>query len=212
MGCTEEPYLQGTPQPHLFLSRFVLLGFSFGEAAYACQEALSWQNTVVGDPLYRPFALSQQQRFKQLEKEKSKDFDWVILMWINFRLAQGATLEEIEKLYAQNPDCKKSAVLQEKLGDLYRSRGKLFEATEPYARALTLPMNSLQKLRVSLSAADAFSAMGKDQEAYDLLKSVLREYPAYPAKKEIYESLQKIARNLRRDQEAAEFDRLARES
>jgi uncharacterized protein (TIGR03790 family) len=212
MGCTEEPYLQTTPEPHLFLSRFVLLGFSFGEAAYACQRALSWQNTVVGDPLYRPFRKTQQERFAQLEATISKDLEWSILMYIDFRLAQGAPFEEIEKFYEQNAECKKSAVLQEKLGDLYRSHGKLFEAADPYAKALALPMNPLQKLRVSLSAASVFTVAGKDEEAYSLLKGVLQAHPNYADKKSIYERLQTMAERLHKDDEATEFERLAKQS
>jgi tetratricopeptide (TPR) repeat protein len=212
MGCTEEPYLQTTPEPHVFLSRFVLLGFSFGEAAYACQRTLSWQNTVIGDPLYRPFRKTQQERFAQLEASKSKDLEWSILMWIDFRLAQGAPLEEIERFYQHSPECKNSAVLQEKLGDLYQSRGKLFDASEPYANALKLPMNPLQKLRVTLSAASVFTAAGKDDQAYALLKEVLQQYPNYPDKKSIYERLERMARDLQKDGEAAEFGRLAKQS
>jgi hypothetical protein len=30
-------------------------GYTFGEAAWAAQPVLSWQTTVIGDPLYRPF-------------------------------------------------------------------------------------------------------------------------------------------------------------
>ena len=38
------------------------------------------------------------------------------MMWINFRLAQGAPLEEILQFYKTNPAAQESAVLQEKLG------------------------------------------------------------------------------------------------
>ena len=41
-----------------FLERFTVGQFTFGEAAWAAQPALSWQTTVVGDPLYRPFGKS----------------------------------------------------------------------------------------------------------------------------------------------------------
>src|SRR2546430_16170962 len=51
----EEPYLEGTINVAAFFADFTALGFSFGEAAYAAQPSISWQTTVVGDPLYRPF-------------------------------------------------------------------------------------------------------------------------------------------------------------
>ncbi len=212
MGCTEEPYLQTTPQPNVFLSRFLMLGFSFGEAAYASQVGLSWQNTAIGDPLYRPFRKTQQERYEQMERSKDKNIEWSMLMWINFRLAQGATLEEIEKYYDHTPQSAKSAVLQEKLGEIYRLRGKLFDALDPYAKALALPMSPVQKVRVTLTAAGLFNSLGKHEEAYAALKSLLRDQPNYPDKREVYERLQKLAERLNKAEEAAEFERLARQS
>ncbi len=57
IGAVDEPYLGGTPDIATFIGRFLHENFTFGEAAYAAQGVLSWQNTVVGDPLYvRPSA------------------------------------------------------------------------------------------------------------------------------------------------------------
>ncbi len=55
MGCVDEPSIQFTPDVETFLDRWMARGFTFGQAAWAAQTALSWQTTVVGDPLYRPF-------------------------------------------------------------------------------------------------------------------------------------------------------------
>ncbi len=60
MGCVYEPYLSLTPNVAVFLERFTIGQFTFGEAAWAAQPALSWQTTVVGDPLYRPFGREPQ--------------------------------------------------------------------------------------------------------------------------------------------------------
>ena len=61
MGCVHEPYLGGTPDLGVFTARLLFHGFTFGEAAYASQNVLSWMTTVVGDPLYCPFAKPAQQ-------------------------------------------------------------------------------------------------------------------------------------------------------
>ncbi|MCB1128733.1 MAG: TIGR03790 family protein, partial [Verrucomicrobiae bacterium] len=53
-GCVYEPYLKGTPNVGIFFDRLLDRGFTFGEAIYAAQGTLSWQTTVVGDPLYCP--------------------------------------------------------------------------------------------------------------------------------------------------------------
>ncbi len=57
LGAVFEPYLELMHQPHLLL-RYLARGHTLGEAAYHALPVLSWQNIVVGDPLYRPFARS----------------------------------------------------------------------------------------------------------------------------------------------------------
>lgn len=211
MGCTEEPYLQTTPQVNAFIARFLFLGFSFGEAAYSCQPFLSWQNTIIGDPLYRPFAKNQQERYNDLEARKDKNIEWSMLMWINVRLNQKASLDEIEKFYHDNPLSKTSAVLQEKLGDIYKARGKIFEALEAYRTALKLPLTPIQRLRVSLSAGPLLSSLVSAEDAYALYKDLLKDYPNYTDKRDIYERLAQTAMRLHKDEDAREFQRLAGE-
>ena len=211
MGCTEEPYLQGTPQINVFIYRFLQLGFSFGEAALASQPILSWQIAVVGDPLYRPFAKNQKERHAELEARKDKNLEWSILMWVNFRLAQNASLNEIEKYYLQTPVTRESALLQEKLGDIFKSQGKLIDAIDFYSRALKLPMNRLQKLSLELKVAPLLSSMNRPEEAYEIYQGILRDFPKTSDKKVLYERLARVAARLKKNDEAQEFERLARE-
>lgn len=211
IGYTEEPYLQTTTQMNAFMWRFVQLGFSFGEAAYAAQPALSWQTTVIGDPLYRPFAKNQKQRYEELEKSKDKNLEWSMLMWVNFRLAQNAPLDELLKYYSDTDLTRSSALLQEKLGDVYKAKGKLLDSLEPYERALKLPMTPLHKLRLALKAAPLFSSLGRAEQAYALYQEVLRDYPNYTDKQMIYERLAQVATRLKKTDEAAEYQRLARQ-
>jgi uncharacterized protein (TIGR03790 family) len=68
MGSVNEPFLQGTPDLAVFFSRLFFNGFTFGEAAYACQAWLSWQNTIIGDPLYHPAGPNPDSREKQADR------------------------------------------------------------------------------------------------------------------------------------------------
>jgi len=54
VGNVYEPYLSLTPNLDVFHER-LRAGFTLAESAWSAQRALSWMNTVVGDPLYRPF-------------------------------------------------------------------------------------------------------------------------------------------------------------
>jgi uncharacterized protein (TIGR03790 family) len=56
-GNVFEPYLQLTIQPQL-LMRALIQGRNLGDAACYATPALSWQTIVIGDPLFRPFAIS----------------------------------------------------------------------------------------------------------------------------------------------------------
>lgn len=55
MGNVYEPYLDLTPHLDVFNER-LLQGFTFAESAWMSVKGLSWMTTMVGDPLYRPFA------------------------------------------------------------------------------------------------------------------------------------------------------------
>ena len=78
MGCVEEPFLDGTPNVGLFFARW-LAGFTFGEAAYASQGMLSWQTTVIGDPLYRPFGKNPRELHEALLARHSPLIEWSVL-------------------------------------------------------------------------------------------------------------------------------------
>lgn len=57
VGNVYEPYLQLTHRPDL-LVRALARGATLADAAYFSLQALSWQEVLIGDPLYRPFAVS----------------------------------------------------------------------------------------------------------------------------------------------------------
>lgn len=54
IGSVYEPFLSMLVNVDLFQER-IRRGYTFAEACYIGQPGLSWMNTCVGDPLYRPF-------------------------------------------------------------------------------------------------------------------------------------------------------------
>lgn len=164
MGAVDEPYLVGTPDIGTFFARLMFFRFSFGEAAYASQQALSWQITVIGDPLYRPFARKPQELHEDLLARKSKLIEWSHLRVVDLNIAQGFPLADVVAYLESQPITKTSAVLLEKLGDLYFAQGKPASANQSYKDALKLEVTPLEKARLEKWVANTAEAAAKSNE------------------------------------------------
>jgi tetratricopeptide (TPR) repeat protein len=206
MGSVDEPYLTGTPDVSVVVARLTFSGFSFGEAAYAAQGSLSWQTTVVGDPLYRPFAKTPQQLHEALERNHSKLIEWAFLLLANLNLAKGMPPGTIANLLESLDITKHSTVLTEKLGDLYSALGKPTSAAEAYASALRLEPSPQQKVRLRLALAEKLTALNRDSEASDNLVKMLQENSDYPDKLGIYRNLLLLAQKLHNQDDITKYD------
>ena len=216
IGYVEEPYLEGTINVAAFFADFTALGFNFGEAAYAAQPSISWQTTVVGDPLYRPFGRKDPadhfgKRLQELHGEllarKSKLIEWSHLQVVNLNLAQGYPASDMIGYLEQEPTTRKSAVLQEKLGDIFYSRGKLADAIDAYGKALKLEMTPQQRIRVMLAQAELLALYTKRQQALDMYQEFLKEFTNYPAVLSLYQKMLPLAQDLNKTTEVARIEK-----
>lgn len=180
MGCVDEPYLAGTPEVGIFMGRWIYFGFTFGEAAYASQPVLSWQTTVVGDPLYRPFGKNPVEQHTALAEQKSKLQEWSLLRLANLNQMRGMSVPQITTALEDTPVTRESAVLMEKLGDLYSEQGKPSSAISAYEKALTLNPSPQQRIRLRLTLGEKLLAAKRDEEARTNYQKLLQEAPDYP--------------------------------
>jgi tetratricopeptide (TPR) repeat protein len=180
MGCVDEPYLGGTPEVGVFAARWLYLGFTFGEAACAAQPALSWQTTVVGDPLYRPLGKPPLQIQEDLQRRKSHLLEWSILRLINLALARGANQAALTISLEDTPATKQSAVLTAKLADFYAAQGKPASAIAAYQRALLLDPSPQQRLGLRLTLGEKLMAENRGEDARRNYEQLLAESPEYP--------------------------------
>ncbi len=171
MGCVEEPYLEATPDLPVFFSRFLMLGFTYGEAAYASLNSLSWQITVVGDPLYRPFGKNPQQLHALLEKEHSPFIEWSHLRVVNLNIVTELETKKLIEYLREIDTTEKSAVLQEKLAEIYMGEGNLTQATEALLKALENNPSPEQRVRLTLLAGKFLSLYNRNEEAQKLYKA-----------------------------------------
>lgn len=200
MGCVDEPYLGGSPEVGVFAGRWLYFGFTFGEAACAAQPALSWQTTVVGDPLYRPFGKPPLQVQEDLQQRKSKLIEWAILRLANLALAGGVNQTALTVSLEDTPTTKESAVLTAKLGDLYTAQGKPTSAIAAYERALKLEPSPQHRIGLRLALGEKLLAENREADACKNYEQLLMEAPDYPDIPVIRQRLTTL--NLKLDQEA----------
>jgi len=210
MGCVYEPYLSGTPNIAAFLARWMANGFTFGEAGWAAQPVLSWQTTVIGDPLYRPFGKPLQLLYTQLERRHSPLTEWACERVVDLALAHGASIFRMAIYLENNNATTNSAVLTERLADLYEREGKPSSAIETYQRALNLNPSPEQRIRLQLMLGDKLEAQNRNQEAYDDYQQLLQESTDYPGRTIIYQKLLALARKLNKPDEVARYEALTK--
>jgi len=195
MGCVYEPYLQFTPNIAFFLQSFGN-GYTFGEAAWASQIALSWQNTVIGDPLYQPFKKSPPELHAQLARTKNPLIEWSFDRLICLDLARGLRESQLVKFLEEIPQTPQSAVLTEKLATLYDALGKPSSAIVAWQRALALNPSPQQRIRIRRLLGEKLAAQDRGAEAVENYRQLLKEVPEYPGKPAIEEKLKALERKL----------------
>jgi len=206
MGCVDEPYLSGTPDVAVFTARLIFHGFTFGQAAYASQSVLSWQTTVVGDPLYRPFGKNPEQLHVQLEREKSKSIEWSYLRLVNINLANGKPLVDWIGFLENLELTKQSAVLSEKLADLYIAQGKPSSAVHAYTDALKLDPSPQQRIRLILATAEKLVSLQRYIEAYDQYQQFIKQFPDFSDFPAIYKRLVPLAQTLNKKADLEKYE------
>lgn len=185
MGSVYEPYLMGTPDVGTFAARWLITGFTFGEAAYAAQNCLSWQTTVVGDPLYRAFAMQPQLLQLKLDATESPLRAWMLLRLVNLNQIRGVPPLQLATFLESQPLTKQSAVLTEKLGDLNAASGKPASTLRNYERALEFNPTPQQHIRLLLKIGDSLMAQQKYAEAAKHWFAMYRAFPEYPGKQDV---------------------------
>ena len=207
MGCVDEPYLDGTPDMDIFFARWLAGGFSFGEAAYACQKTVSWQTTVIGDPLYRPFGKIPREQHEALRQRHSRLIEWSDLQIVDEGLVLGATPAQMTQFLLSPEAPQDSAVLSEKLAELEEKQGLRESAIKALRNALTFDPTPQQRVRLTLTLAEKLIAAGREREALALWDDFLRTTPDYPDALGLYTKMQALAAKLHQTRQAEHYAR-----
>jgi uncharacterized protein (TIGR03790 family) len=208
-GSVDEPYLSGTPNVAIFLERLLWNRFTFGEAAYAAQSVLSWQTTVIGDPLFRPMAEPPDALHFRLEAATNSCVEWSHLRVVNLNLARNASApDELLKYVEDVPLTRASAVLLEKRGDILRAQGRQALAVESYKLALDQRASPQQKVRLLLTIAQMQGLLNRDADAFAAYERLVTECPDYPDLAQIHTRLVTLGKSLGKTNEVERYQKL----
>lgn len=175
LGNVYEPYLHLTHHFDIFHDRLIK-GFSLVEAAYMSVPVLSWQNVVIGDPLYRPFL-----HLDGSGEMAEGDRDYRIIRLANENWGnQPDTL--VQKLRTAAA-AKNNGKIYEYLGLWHRHRKEIKIAIAFFDSASKKHIRESDQLRQWLYTADIHRAKGNKQLAIQILRQAKQMIPAIPESK-----------------------------
>ncbi|MEQ2007482.1 MAG: hypothetical protein ABMA26_11850, partial [Limisphaerales bacterium] len=181
----------------VFFHRLTAAGWTFGEAAYAAQGSLSWQTTVIGDPLYRPFGRHPGEVHADLIKRHSPLVAWSHLRVVNLNLAQGTSAAEMVGYLNEQAETKTSPVLLEKLGDLQLKLEKPELAIEAWDKALANQPTPQQRVRLLLARAEQLTKPGREIPSLVAWQELAALLPPSPELTRVKQRLEELELKLK---------------
>jgi uncharacterized protein (TIGR03790 family) len=158
IGNVYEPYLGLTTQPDIFAQR-LREGFTFAEAGYAGQRAVSWMTTFVGDPIYRPYV--------NVKLDPNNEWDAYragVRTWIEKNRAAG------EAALANAAKRLDSGIVSESLGLLELFGNDQRAALRAFQEARKTYRDADDRIRVAVHESGAIAAMNGPVEAARFLR------------------------------------------
>ena len=183
LGNVYEPYLTLTTHLDIFAQRLTD-GYTFAESAWMGTPGLSWMNTVVGDPLYRPGKFWKDLQFdlggnaipagQPAIVTEGKAYYQGAVVWRDQGAGPGAAA--LEKSGARLH----SGLIYEGLAGLAAGVGDLRRAAKAYDQAARLYGEPGDKVRVVVSEVRVLTQAGQKTQADALLAVARKRYAATP--------------------------------
>ncbi|BDS08088.1 hypothetical protein NT6N_31280 [Oceaniferula spumae] len=177
VGNVYEPYLQLTHYFDILHSRLIK-GYSLVEASYMSLPYLSWQNVVLGDPLYRPFL-----HLEGGGEVEPDDRDFRAIRVANQRW--GKEPETMVKKLRTAAAAKGNARFYEYLGLWYRVRNQDSVATAFFQTASKKHLKEADRLRQWIYTADLQRQAGQKAQAIATLRKARELFPNIPETKSV---------------------------
>jgi uncharacterized protein (TIGR03790 family) len=172
LGNVHEPYLEMTHHFDIFQAR-LMAGYTLVEAAYMSVPVLSWQNVVLGDPLYRPY-LHIDGSGEKVEPDRE------------YRAIRLATMrwkddpKQLDTMLREGADRLKSGVMMESIGLLKSEQRMTAEAAMDFQRAKIYYTGQVDRLRMDMHVAAIDRAGGRSASAIKILRGARTIYLNLP--------------------------------
>tara|TARA_R100000027_G_scaffold67028_3_gene64321 strand:+ start:41033 stop:42595 length:1563 start_codon:yes stop_codon:yes gene_type:complete len=169
VGNVFEPYLEGTHNPVLFFDSLVK-GQSLAEAAMRSNRFFSWQTILLGDPLYRPFAVPLEEQI-QVVSPIDPFAQYVVIREMNRLIrekGEAAAANFGKRKFMETP----GFALALKTAALLRNEGRSVEALDllsPFRYSVTVAPD---EIAVVVGIAEEFAALGDTASALRLLEAM----------------------------------------
>ncbi len=178
VGNVFEPFLELTHDPRLLLA-VLRAGGTFGDAVFAAQPALSWQTIAIGDPLYRPFAVTLDEQLARRPQLPADRFPYLVIRQVHRLETLGNETEALALLrreFAARASVPLALALAKKLEQAGDSAGAVAALTV-LGRGPELTVGEWGTIR---AAAQKLSALGAPDAAGELYRRMLGS-PGLPA-------------------------------
>ena len=176
LGNTWEPYLQLSHHFNIFYDRLIK-GHSLIEAGYMSMNALSWQNIVIGDPLYRPFKTTS------VSKETLNiDREYKLIRYAQSKFPDEQTrYKELLKVAEKS----KNGTIYEMAGFRALDAENHDLAAQAFARAKTLFTAPADRLRQDLNLVEMERRQKNTAAALKILRRAKAEFKDIPEVKAV---------------------------
>lgn len=171
LGNTWEPYLQLSHNFDIFHDR-LLKGYSLAESASMAMNAMSWQNLVLGDPLYRPFKNKGKQPKDMNESKEYKILRMAHEHWRDSKMRNGKLKGAAERM--------KSGILFEAIAWEALEAQDYDNASKQFLLAENSFVSRPDQLRQILNQVELERRRKDPEKALGLLKIAVKKFSDLP--------------------------------
>lgn len=177
-GAVSEPYLSFTPHLNILTDR-LFRGLPFGDSIYMSMTRLSWEITVIGDPLYRPFKYTLDEQIEHLREDGLPELEWAMVRKVNLLIREGRFYAAL-RLCTEEAEALDSLVLREKLGDIYGVNDRYAEAGDQYIAVLERTKRPAMAVRVATRWLLILRLLGETEKADAFEASIKKQWEGNP--------------------------------